>query len=99
MKPREELLVDGIVCVKRNNEDCRSMSPGLLSTPDHPSPGGVPRAKDVCDTVTLENHLLSLMLVGSNAYKKLCLCYFVPYRKLFELTLVPTPIEGKVKPS
>lgn len=48
MKPREELLVKGIVGVKRNNEDCRSMSPGLLSTPDHLSPGGVPRAKDVC---------------------------------------------------
>ena len=73
------------------------MPPGLLSIPDHLSPGGVPQAKDVCDTVTLENHQLESQVVACNACRNLCLCSFVPHRRLLELTLVSTPTEAKVR--
>ena len=40
-------------CLCEENEDCRAMLLELLSVSDHLSAGGMPRAKDVCDTVTI----------------------------------------------
>lgn len=61
--------------------------PKLLFLPDLlRALAGVATPKDTCGAVTAE----SLILVVTNACRKLCLFYFVPHRNLAELTLVPT---------
>lgn len=53
--------------------------------------------KDACGAVTAEISSWSLILVVTNACRRLCLSYIVPHRNLAELILVPTPTVVSVR--